>query len=169
MTAGSLIREMVFLDFTPRGCDRIKVVVFVFLFRFYIALGDASSQSYSFFGIFHGVVDRPVCSPTSYEPFMIGERFYIPLRWSISHLYQAILNNEKHVKDIKVLTTLAGYVHWQITGEKVLGIGDASGKMCIRDRISFVTNLAAPMGIVLKNQFDVSNALAVGLLLAPMH
>ncbi len=53
--------------------------------------------------------------------------FNIPQRWSISHLYQAILNGEEHVKDITFFTTLAGYIHWQLTGEKVLGIGDASG------------------------------------------
>ena len=53
--------------------------------------------------------------------------YNIPLRWSISHLYQAILDNEEHVKDIKYLTTLAGYIHWQITGQFVLGVGDASG------------------------------------------
>ncbi len=53
--------------------------------------------------------------------------YNIPLRWSISHLYQCILDNNEHVKDISFLTTLAGYVHWQITGEKVLGVGDASG------------------------------------------
>ena len=57
--------------------------------------------------------------------------YNIPLRWSISHLYQAILNNEKHVNEIDFLTTLAGYVHWQLTGEKVLGIGDASGMLPI--------------------------------------
>ena len=57
--------------------------------------------------------------------------YNIPLRWSISHLYQAILNKEEHVKNITFLTTLAGYVHWQITGEKVLGIGDASGMLPI--------------------------------------
>ena len=57
--------------------------------------------------------------------------FNIPLRWSISHLYQAVLNKEEHVKDIDYLTTLAGYVHWQLTGEKVLGIGDASGMLPI--------------------------------------
>ena len=62
--------------------------------------------------------------------------YNIPLRWSISHLYQAILDNEAHVKDIKFLTTLAGYVHWQITGEKVLGIGDASGMLPI-DLVSY--------------------------------
>ncbi len=57
--------------------------------------------------------------------------FNIPLRWSISHLYQAILDNEEHVKDITYLTTLAGYIQWQLTGEKVLGIGDASGMLPI--------------------------------------
>jgi len=57
--------------------------------------------------------------------------YNIPLRWSISHLYEAILDNEEHVADITFLTTLAGYVHWQITGEKVLGIGDASGMIPI--------------------------------------
>ena len=53
--------------------------------------------------------------------------YNIPLRWSISHLYECILENNEHVKDIKFLTTLAGYVHWQVTGEFVLGVGDASG------------------------------------------
>lgn len=53
--------------------------------------------------------------------------YNIPQRWSIAHLYQAILNKEEHVKDIAFLTTLAGYVHWKLTGEKVLGVGDASG------------------------------------------
>ncbi len=51
----------------------------------------------------------------------------IPQRWSIAHLYQAILNAEAHVPDIAFLTTLAGYVHWKLTGERVLGVGDASG------------------------------------------
>lgn len=53
--------------------------------------------------------------------------FNIPERWSIAHLYQAILNKEEHVSNIAYLTTLAGYIHWQLTGEKVLGVGDASG------------------------------------------
>ena len=53
--------------------------------------------------------------------------FNIPQRWSIAHLYQAILNKEEHVKDIDFFTTLAGYIHWKLTGEKVLGIGEASG------------------------------------------
>lgn len=54
-------------------------------------------------------------------------QFNIPQRWSAAHLYQAILNNEEHVKDISFMTTLAGYAHWRLTGEKVIGIGDASG------------------------------------------
>ena len=53
--------------------------------------------------------------------------FNIPQRWSIAHLYQAILNDEAHVKQVDFITTLAGYVTWKLSGEKVLGIGDASG------------------------------------------
>ena len=53
--------------------------------------------------------------------------FNIPQRWCIAHLYQAILNGEEHVKDIAQLTTLAGYVHWRLTGEKIVGTGEASG------------------------------------------
>ncbi len=53
--------------------------------------------------------------------------FNIPQRWSIAHLYQAMLDGEAHVKDAAYLTTLAGYVHWKLTGEFVLGVGDASG------------------------------------------
>ena len=54
-------------------------------------------------------------------------QFNIPQRWSIAHLYQAVLNKEDHVKDITFFTTLAGYIHWQLSGEKVLGVGEASG------------------------------------------
>lgn len=53
--------------------------------------------------------------------------FNIPQRWSIAHLYQAILNKEDHIPDVRFFTTLAGYVHWLLTGEKNIGIGDASG------------------------------------------
>ena len=53
--------------------------------------------------------------------------FNVPQRWSIAHLYQAILNGEAHVKDVAFLTTLAGYIHWKLTGEKVMGVGEASG------------------------------------------
>ncbi len=53
--------------------------------------------------------------------------YQIPQRWSSAHLYQAILNQEQHVADISFLTTLSGYIHWKLTGQKVLGVGDASG------------------------------------------
>ncbi|MDR6881362.1 FGGY-family carbohydrate kinase [Bacillus sp. 3255] len=54
-------------------------------------------------------------------------QYHIPQRWSIAHLYQAILNQEAHIHDIDFQTTLAGYIHWKLTGRKVLGIGEASG------------------------------------------
>lgn len=53
--------------------------------------------------------------------------FNMPQRWSASHFYQAVLNKEEHVDKVTFLTTLAGYVHWMLTGEKVLGFGDAAG------------------------------------------
>ena len=61
--------------------------------------------------------------------------FNIPHRWSIAHLYQAILNNEPHICEIDYITTLAGFIHWKLTGEKVLGIGDASGMFPIDSQI----------------------------------
>ncbi len=80
--------------------------------------------------------------------------FNIPQRWSIAHLYQAMLNGEAHVKDIDHLTTLAGYVHWQLSGKKVLGVGEASGmfpidsEKCDYDQqmIDLVDALAAVKG-----------------------
>lgn len=80
--------------------------------------------------------------------------YNIPLRWSISHLYQAILDGEPHVKDIKFLTTLAGYIHWQLTGKKVLGVGDASGMLPVdpstktycADMVKKFDDLVAPEG-----------------------
>lgn len=54
-------------------------------------------------------------------------RFNIPQRWSIAHLYQAILSGEEHVKDIALLTTLSGYIHLRLTGKNVVGVGEASG------------------------------------------
>ena len=53
--------------------------------------------------------------------------FNIPQRWSIAHLYQAVLNGEDHLPRLRHITTLAGYIHWKLTGENVLGVGDASG------------------------------------------
>ncbi len=80
--------------------------------------------------------------------------FNMPLRWSLSHLYQCILDGEPHVKDVDFFTTLAGYIHWKLTGRKVLGVGDASGMMPIdaatRDfderRIEAFDRLVAPKG-----------------------
>lgn len=96
--------------------------------------------------------------------------YNIPLRWSISHLYQAILDNEEHVKDITFLTTLAGYVHWQITGEKVLGIGDASGMLPIdpttndysAEMVDKFNNLIAPKEYSWKLQDILPKVLSAG-------
>ncbi|MBR6359702.1 MAG: FGGY-family carbohydrate kinase [Lachnospiraceae bacterium] len=80
--------------------------------------------------------------------------FNIPQRWSIAHLYQAILNNEEHVGRINYMTTLEGYVHWMLTGNKVLGIGDCAGMFPIdastknfnEEMISKFDKLIAPKG-----------------------
>lgn len=53
--------------------------------------------------------------------------YNIPQRWSIAHLYQAVLNNEEHVKDVSFITTIAGYIHWKLSGKKLVGVGEASG------------------------------------------
>jgi sugar (pentulose or hexulose) kinase len=63
-------------------------------------------------------------------------QFNIPQRWSIAHLYQAILNKEPHIPDIRYLTTLEGYIHWKLTGQKVLGIGEASGMFPVDTEIN---------------------------------
>ena len=80
--------------------------------------------------------------------------FNMPLRWSLSHLYQCILDKEEHVGDIDFLTTMSGYIHWTLTGRKVLGVGDASGMMPIdpetcdfdEKRIAAFDSLVAPEG-----------------------
>lgn len=61
--------------------------------------------------------------------------FHVPQRWSIAHLYQAILNGEEHVPQVDFFTTLDGYIHWQLTGKKVLGVGSASGMFPIDSTI----------------------------------
>ncbi|MDR0784820.1 MAG: ATPase [Treponema sp.] len=66
-------------------------------------------------------------------------RFNIPQRWSVAHLYQALLNAEEHTKRVSFITTLAGYVHWRLTDEKVLGVGDASGAFPV-DGAAFAYN-----------------------------
>lgn len=76
---------------------------------------------------------RNTCTGEASEKLTELFRFNIPQRWSIAHLYQAILNDEEHVNKINYLTTLAGYIHWRLTGQRVLGIGDASGMFPIDD------------------------------------
>lgn len=96
--------------------------------------------------------------------------FNIPLRWSISHLYQCILEGNDHVKDIKYLTTLSGYIHWQLTGCKVLGIGDASGMLPIdsttkdysASMVEKFNNLIAPKGYGWTLQEILPKVLAAG-------
>ena len=69
-------------------------------------------------------------------------QFNMPQRWSLSHLYQAMLNGEGHVKDICLITTLAGWAHFWLTGKKVLGVGDASGIMPVdSDKLYYDTRL----------------------------
>lgn len=76
---------------------------------------------------FHSVHGGNTITEEAADKLTAELNFNIPQRWSISHLYQAILNKEDHVKDVTFFTTLAGYIHWKLTGEKILGVGDASG------------------------------------------
>ncbi|MBO5312622.1 MAG: ATPase [Clostridia bacterium] len=86
--------------------------------------------------------------------------FNMPQRWSGSHFYQAVLNKEEHVSSVTFLTTLAGYVHWMLTGERVLSIGDASGMFPIADgdydrkRLEIYDSLLASHGVN-KNLIDL--------------
>jgi sugar (pentulose or hexulose) kinase len=78
-------------------------------------------------------------------------QFNIPQRWSIAHLYQAILNKEPHVRNIHFQTTLAGYVHWKLTGQKVLGVGEASGMFPIDNKTNnFDARMLKLLGAKLK-------------------
>ena len=96
--------------------------------------------------------------------------YNIPLRWSISHLYQAILNGEEHVKDITYLTTLAGYIHWRLTDKKVLGIGDASGMIPVdpntktynAEMVRKFNELVAPYGFPWKLEDILPECLVAG-------
>ncbi len=97
-------------------------------------------------------------------------QFNIPQRWSIAHLYQAILSGEKHVGDITFFTTLAGYIHWMLSGEKVLGIGEASGMFPIdstardydRKMIAQFDELIAPKGYGWKLEEILPKVLCAG-------
>ena len=87
----------------------------------YIAL-DAEGKQLAPFLTWRNT-NTPEAAATLTELF----QFNIPLRWSISQLYQAILNNEAHVPNIRAITTLAGYIHHLLTGRRVIGVGEASG------------------------------------------
>lgn len=97
-------------------------------------------------------------------------QFNIPERWSIAHLYQSILNKEDHVKNVDFFTTLAGYIHWKLTGEKVLGIGDAAGMFPIdsetgsyrQDLIKKFDDLIAPEGYSWKLNDILPRSLSAG-------
>ena len=70
---------------------------------------------------------RNTCTGPAAEKLSEVLDFHMPLRWTSAHLYQAVLNGEEHVKRLDHVTTLEGYVHWQLTGRKVLGVGEGSG------------------------------------------
>ena len=96
--------------------------------------------------------------------------FNIPQRWSIAHLYQAILNEEEHVQEVKFFTTLAGYIHWKLSGEKVLGVGEASGMFPIdssacdfnKDMIGQFNELIADKGFSWKLEDILPKVLKAG-------
>lgn len=96
--------------------------------------------------------------------------YNIPQRWSIAHLYQAILNGEEHVPDITYVTTLAGYIHWQLTGRKVVGVGEASGMFPIdietkdynKEMIAKFDGLIAPKGFPWKLEDIFPKTLVAG-------
>ena len=77
--------------------------------------------------------------------------FNVPMRWSVSHYYQAILNGESHVEKVDFLTTLAGYVHYKLTGRKVLGVGDASGMFPINNN-DYDKNMLCKFNALLKQK-----------------
>ena len=97
--------------------------------------------------------------------------FNIPLRWSVAHLYEAILEQEPHVARLDYMTTLAGYIHWKMTGERVLGIGDASGMFPIdsqtrdyeRRLMERFDTLIAPMGFSWKLKDVLPKVLPAGV------
>lgn len=97
-------------------------------------------------------------------------QYHIPQRWSIAHLYQAMLNQEPHVKDITFMTTLEGYVHWKLTGEKVLGVGEGSGMFPIdmeikgydKKCLAAFNELAAPYGFPWKLEEILPKVLLAG-------
>ncbi|PYF99299.1 Sugar (pentulose or hexulose) kinase [Georgenia satyanarayanai] len=83
----------------------------------------------------------------------------IPLRWSVAHLHQAVLDGEEHVPRIRFLTTLAGYVHWRLTGRRVLGVGDASGMFPIDPATgTYDAGMLAKLDTLLAGRLPVAHA-----------
>jgi sugar (pentulose or hexulose) kinase len=91
----------------------------------------------------------------------------IPQRWSIAHLYQSILNGEEHVSKLKYMTTLAGYVHWKLSGEKVLGVGDASGMFPIDIKTASFNKQMFNQFDKLVESHDPTGTLEAGSLMCP--
>lgn len=104
------------------------------------------------------------------EKLMELFQYNIPQRWSIAHLYQAILNKEEHVKDIDYIATLEAYVHWKLTGRRVIGIGDAAGMFPIdiatkdynEEMVQKFDELVAPEGFSWKLRDIMPQALVAG-------
>jgi len=94
---------------------------------------------------------------TTFEASKILKRmffFSIPQRWSIAHLYQAVLSGEEHVKNIRYLTTLSGFIHLGLTGERVLGIGEASGVFPIdSDTKTYHASMMKTFNAMIENEF----------------
>ena len=112
--------------------------------------------------------DRQLCEFRTWRNTMTGPaakelselfNFNIPQRWSIAHLYQAILNKEEHLKDLSYITTLAGYVHYILSGEKVMGIGEASGMFPIdSDTLDYDKEMAEKFNALVREKgfgFDI--------------
>ena len=95
----------------------------------YLAFDRAGKQLYPF------LTWRNTITGAAAEELTKLFGFNVPQRWSIAHLYQAILDNERHLPEVDYITTLAGYIHWQLTGERFMGIGEASGMFPIDSTI----------------------------------
>ncbi len=111
------------------GVKRLQAIGFSAMMHGYIPFDGEGNQLVPF-RTWRNTITGPAA-----EELTALFNFNIPQRWSIAHLYQAILNGEEHVKDIRFLTTLEGYIHWMLTGEKVLGIGEGAGMFPIDSNI----------------------------------
>lgn len=130
----------------------------------YLAFDGAGNQLYPF------LTWRNTLTGQAAEVLTALFRFNIPQRWSIAHLYQAILNGEEHVSRLDNITTLAGYIHWRLTGERVMGIGEASGMFPIdsgildydQHMLDQFDDLVAPKGFPWRIRDVLPRVLAAG-------